>query len=122
MERLGRNVSVPGAYEIWMDSLSAVGVVLQYGIDPNVALTPEGKFEIPGGEAYIFASSDSSAYSSGSYESVSDLHQSGRRAADEKKLLKLKLAAKIKKRAEACRRGAVLASKRRILTMPNAAW
>jgi hypothetical protein len=35
IEQLGRNVSVPGADESWMDGLSAAEVIRQYGMDPN---------------------------------------------------------------------------------------
>ena len=45
VERLGRNASVPGADESWMDGLSAAEAIRQYGMDPNVILTSEGKFE-----------------------------------------------------------------------------
>ena len=42
VEKLGRSVSVPGPDESWMDALSAADVIRQFGIDPNVILTPEG--------------------------------------------------------------------------------
>jgi len=38
-------MSVPGADESWMDNFSAAEVLQQYGFDPNVTLTSEGKFE-----------------------------------------------------------------------------
>ncbi len=41
----GRNVSVPGSDESWIDGLSAADDVRQYGMDPNVILTPDGKLE-----------------------------------------------------------------------------
>ena len=50
IELPGRNVGVPGADESWMDGLSAAEVIRQYGIVPNVILTPEGKFETPSRE------------------------------------------------------------------------
>ena len=49
LEKPGRSVSVLGPDESWMDGLSAVGVIRQFGIDPNVILTPEGKLETPEG-------------------------------------------------------------------------
>ena len=70
MERPSRNVSVPGADESWMDGLSAGDVIRQYGIDPNVSLTPEGKIETPSGEEYFPTSSEGSDYSSSSDECV----------------------------------------------------
>ena len=42
VEISGRSVSAPSADESWMDGLSAVDVLRQYGIDPNVILTLEG--------------------------------------------------------------------------------
>ena len=35
IEPPGRNVSVPGADESWMDDLSAAEIIQQYGFDPN---------------------------------------------------------------------------------------
>ena len=72
VERLGRNISVPSVDESWMDGVSAAEVIRQYGIDPNVILTPAVKFETPDGEEYIPASTDSSDYSSSSDGSISD--------------------------------------------------
>ena len=50
VERPDRNVSVPSVDDSWMDGLSAVEVIRQYGIDPNVILTPDGQLETPNGE------------------------------------------------------------------------
>ena len=49
IEPPGRNVSVPGAGESWMDGLSAAEVFQQYGMGPNVMLTYAGKFAMPNG-------------------------------------------------------------------------
>ena len=45
VEKPGRSVSVPGPDDSWMDGLSAVDVIRQFGLDPNAVLTPEGKLE-----------------------------------------------------------------------------
>jgi hypothetical protein len=49
IEPPGRNVSVSGADESWMGDLSAAEVLQQYGYDPNVILTSEGKLVLPDG-------------------------------------------------------------------------
>ena len=49
IEPPGRNVSVPGADESWMDDLSAAEVLQQYDYNPNVILTSEGKLVLPDG-------------------------------------------------------------------------
>jgi DNA repair protein RecO (recombination protein O) len=46
IEPPGRNVSVPGADESWMDDLSAVEALQPYGFDPIVIMTSDGKLEI----------------------------------------------------------------------------
>ena len=106
IERLGRNGSVPGDDESWMDGLSAAEVIRQYGMDPNVFLTPEGKLETPNGAEYIHVPSDGSDCSSILDGSSTGSLESDRDAIDGRKLLNMKLTAKIKKRAQARERGA----------------
>ena len=84
VEKPGRSVSVPGPDESWMDGLSAVDVIRQFGIDPNVILTPEGKLEIPAGNQYELASLEGTEDSSSSEGSVSDTSQNGLAITDER--------------------------------------
>jgi hypothetical protein len=82
-----------------MNGLSAVHVIRQFGIDPNVILTPEGKLETPEGNEYELASSEGTEDSSSSEGSFSNTPQNSWAITDERKQLKLKLTTKIKKQA-----------------------
>ena len=84
----------------------------KYVIYPKVIVTREGKFETPSGEN-IPASSERSDYMSSSDESSSDSRESEQDTTERKRLLTIKLAAKIKQRAEARERGAIPAFKKR---------
>jgi hypothetical protein len=53
-----------------MDGLSAVGVICQFGFDPNTTLTPEGKLETFEGNECDPASSESTHNSYLSDDSV----------------------------------------------------
>ena len=76
-------------------------------------MTPDGKLETPDGEEYVHVHSDRSDYSYSSDGSTSDSFESERDAIGRRKLLNMKLTAKIKKRAQARERGATLAFKKR---------
>jgi hypothetical protein len=96
-----------------MDNLSAAEVLQQYGYDPNVILTSEGKLVLPDGGDAEPTSSDKSDDSSSSDDDLSnslgkELPSSGRR-----QRLKVKLKEKIRQRAQARERGATPAFKKR---------
>jgi hypothetical protein len=113
VERPGGNVSVPGADESWMDGLPAAEVIQQYGFDPNVSLTSEGKFELPKCIEVAHVRSDDSDGTSTSDGSSSESSGSNLNMADRRKLLKERLKAKIRKRAHARERGSTPAFKKR---------
>ena len=72
-----------------MDDLSAAEVIQQYGFDPNVALTSEGRLALPnGGEAEQVSSdgSDDTSISDGDSSKPSEDSSS---SADIRKLLKI---------------------------------
>ena len=76
-------------------------------------LTSEGKFEIPDGADVTQILPDGSDGTSTSDGSSSDSLESGLNSAAARKLLKERLKAKIRKRAQARERGATLAIKKR---------
>ena len=106
-------MSVPGADESWMDGLPAAEVIQQYGFDPNVSLTSEGKFELPKCIEVAHVRSDDSDGTSTSDGSSSESSGSNLNMADRRKLLKERLKAKIRKRAHARERGSTPAFKKR---------
>ena len=62
LARQDQNVSVLGIEDDhWMDGLSAADVMRQFGLDPNVVISLEGKMLTP--EGYVHGGS--SAYTSG---------------------------------------------------------
>ena len=74
-------MSVPGPDDSWMDGLSAVDVIRQFGVDAN-DLTPEGKLETPEGDVHELASSEGTEDSSSLEGSVSDTSQNCRAITD----------------------------------------
>ena len=48
----------------WMEGLSAAELLRQFGIDPDVRVTPDGKLLTPEGETFTIHNSDSSGSSS----------------------------------------------------------
>ena len=91
IESPGRSVSVPGADESWMDNLSAAEVLQQYGYDPNVILTSEGKLVLPDGGDAEPTSSDKSDDSSSSDDDLPNPPGKESSPGDRRKLLKVKL-------------------------------
>ena len=102
-----------------MDNLSAAEVLQQYGFDPNVILTSEGKLVLPNGGNAEQISSDESDDSSTSDGGSSNSSEDGSTSADHRKLLKVKLKAKIRQRAQARERGATPAFKKRDFNFVN---
>ena len=50
--------------DLWMEGLSAAELLRQFGIDPDVRVTPDGKLMTPEGEIFTIQNSDSSDSSS----------------------------------------------------------
>ena len=101
IEHSGRNVGVPSTDESWMDNLSAAEVVQQYGFDPHVILTSQGRLALPdGGDAKQVPSheSDDTSISDGDSSNSSEDSSS---SADNRKLLNIKLNTEIRQRAQA---------------------
>ena len=106
-------MSVPGPDESWMDGLSAVDVFRQFGFDPNVILTPEGRLKLLDGDEYDPASAEFIENSSVSDDSASDTYQNSRTSTEGRKQLKLKLTTNFEKQAKARERGAIPAFRQR---------
>ena len=97
-----------------MERISAAELLMQFGIDPNVVITPDGKLHTPEGEDFVFSMSGfggSSSSSEGDTSPGSDESESARTEsegfsmakADKSKVLRKKFEKKIKERVLAGR-------------------
>ena len=86
----------------WMEELSAAEFILQFGIDPDVPVSPGSKLMIPEGASYIIDSPDSDDSSYPSDNGSDSAKESPELSGDDRsKVLRKKLRIKVKKRAEA---------------------
>ena len=109
-----RPVAVGLDTDRWMEGLSAAELLRQFGIDPDVRVTPDGKLLTPEGEKFTISNSDSSSSSScsesGSCSGSESPGTSGDECAivmvDKSKVLQKIIRVKIRDRAEAREPGA----------------
>ena len=87
--------------DLWMEGLSAAELLRQFGIDPDVRVTPDGNLLTPEGETFTIQNSDSESGSSSENESPeSSGVECTTIVADRSKVLRKNIRAKIQERAE----------------------